>query len=532
MRGAGCRQNGAVPGRRSPAPLRAVRILCVLALALAGALTLPAARAAANSVTIGSTPVSRPIPSGFLGISTLPRFLEAYAGDDPAQISPAFLHLYGDIAPGQTAILRFGGEGADQSWYPLPHHAKPPGVGFTITDQWLQVARATAEDLHAKLILGVNFEAGSQAVAAGEAQAMTTQIGRAHIDAIEIGNEPELYTHFAWYRTAAGLPVYGRDKATWTPASYRAQYRQYAAAMPKGVTLGGPVSGLGLWLDQLGAFIRRNPEVGLVTMHAYPLKHCRASHVVTIANVLSAAASQGFVDEVAPFVRTAQSAGKPIRIDETNAITCGGTAAVSNSFATALWGLNTYFGLARLGIAGLNVNMVPGSINSILDPVTVDGHQVIRVQPEYYAMIMFAAAAPPGSEIVRVAQRATPGVTTWATRATGGQIHAVIVNQRTSGNEQETVTVPQASGPAQLETLRAPHLASTTDVTLGGQTFGGGTRTGLLTGTPTETTVTPIGDHYTVDVPAGSAAMLTFGAPAPTLLVSVAEGAQPLLASW
>ena len=513
-------------------PLRAALILCALALACAGTLTLPVARAAAASATISSTPVSRPIPNGFLGISTLPRFLETYAGDDPARISPAFAHLYGDIAPGQSAVLRLGGEGADGSWYPIPHHATPPGVSFAITDRWLKVARATAEALNAKLILGVNFEADSKAVAVGEARAMADQIGRSNIEAIEIGNEPELYTHFAWYHTKAGVPVYGRVKADWTPAAYRAQFRRYAAAMPEGVTLGGPVSGLGKWLDQLGAFIRQEPEVGLVTMHAYPLKHCQADHVLTVADVLSAAASQGFVDEVARFVRTAQQAGTPIRIDETNAITCGGTAGVSDSFATALWGLNTYFGLARLGVSGINVNMVPGAINSVLDPVTSDGHQVIRVQPEYYAMMMFAAAAPPGSELMDVTQSATPGISTWATRATGGQIHAVIVNERSSGSDQETLTVPQASGPAQLETLRAPHLSSTDDVTLDGQTFGGGTRTGLLTGAPTATTVVPIGDHYTVDVPAGSAAMLTFTPPAGTLLASVMKGERPLLAAW
>ena len=131
-----------------------------------------------------------------------------------------------------------------------------------------------------------------------------------------------------------------------------------------------------------------------------------------------------------------------------------------------------------------------------------------------------------------VTQSATPGVSTWATRATGGQVHAVIVNERSSGDEQETVTVPQATGPAQLETLRAPRLSSTDDVTLDGQTFGAGTRTGLLTGTPTATTVVPIGDHYTVDVPAGSAAMLTFTPPAGTLLASVMKGERPLLAAW
>jgi hypothetical protein len=267
-------------------------------------------------------------------------------------------------------------------------------------------------------------------------------------------------------------------------------------------------------------------------MHAYPLKHCRAGHVVTIANVLSQAASQGFVREVAPFAHLARRAGRQFRVDETNAITCGGTAGVSDSFATALWGLNTYFGLARLGVTGLNVNTVPGSINSVLDPVMVHGHEVIRVQPEFYAMMMFARAAPPGSQMVHVTAGGTPGVTTWATRTAGGEIHAVIVNKRSSGDEQETLTVPQASGPAQRQTLRAAHLSSTEGVTLNGETFGAGTSTGEPTGAPTQTTVVPIGDNYTVDVPAGSAAMLTFAPPADALLVSIVRGLTPLVSSW
>jgi hypothetical protein len=59
--------------------------------------------------------------------------------------------------------------------------------------------------------------------------------------------------------------------------------------------------------------------------------------------------------------------------------------------------LNTLFGLAQTGVGGLNVHMVPGAINSILNPV---GGGPIAAQPEFYAMMMFAQAAPSGARIM------------------------------------------------------------------------------------------------------------------------------------
>jgi hypothetical protein len=168
----------------------------------------------------------------------------------------------------------------------------------------------------------------------------------------------------------------------------------------------------------------------------------------------------------------------------------------------------------------------------VLDPVQIHGHEVIHVQPEFYAMMMFAKAAPPGSRMVRVASAATPGVSTWATRQSGGETHVVIVNKNTSGTAQMTLRVPQTSGPATLETLRAPHLSSTSDVTLDGQTFGTGTSTGVATGAPTDALITPLLGHYTVSVPAGSAAMLTFTPPPTTLLLTALSSASPLMQPW
>jgi hypothetical protein len=509
----------------------------VLGLALVWAALIAACGASgarAAQVTVTSTPSGSAIPQGFLGISTEVQDLEAYAGTNPKSIDPAFLRLLGAIAPGQRPVLRIGGDSTDWSWYPVAGHPTPKGVTYTIKNRWLQVARATAQDLNGKLIVGVNLEADSTSDAVGEADAMVHTIGSSDIDALEIGNEPELYHHFAWYHTKSGAAVLGRP-ATWSLPIYRAEFTTFADAMPR-VPIAGPVSGIGLWLDQLGTFLNDEPKVSLVTMHAYPLKHCTPSHIVTIPEVLADSASDGFVSEVTPYVRIAEAHHKPIRIDEVNAISCGGTAGVSDSFASALWMENTLFGLAHTGVGGVNVHMTPGAINAILNPVHSRSGNAITVQPEYYAMIMFAQAAPPGSHILRLdVAGLPPEEQAWATRDASGTTRVVLIDKSGSAPADTTIRVPGAAGPATVESLRARRLASTEGVTLGGQTFGDATTTGELADTVVDPTVLPVHGAYGVRVPAASVEMLTFHPPAAKLLMSTLSAGDlltPLMSSW
>jgi hypothetical protein len=156
----------------------------------------------------------------------------------------------------------------------------------------------------------------------------------------------------------------------------------------------------------------------------------------------------------------------------------------------------------------------------------------MHVQPEFYAMMMFAQAAPPGSTLLRVANLSPPGIETWATRAPSGDIHVVVINKHSSRSESMSLHVPAASGPAAVERLQAPSLAATGHVTLGGQTFGAATRTGVLAGTPTTTTVVPLNDTYTVNVPGGSAVMLTMPPSPTTFLLSTLASPRLLPSSW
>lgn len=483
--------------------------IALLAVALAAALLgcgSSRARAQAAGVTAGT--VGNPIPAGFVGMSIELKALESYVGTNPNAIDPAFVHLLQDIAPNQSPVLRLGGDSTDWSWWPVPHMAQPPGVKFTLTPAWMRIARAVASDLRARLILGLDLEAGSRAVINAEAQAMVGQIGRNYIDALELGNEPELYGSFGWYRsTVTGQLVTGRSHG-YDVAAFTNEWSTLAPTVP-GVALAGPSSGGPLWLGGLGYFLAHQPRVRLVTVHAYPLKHCNRATVVTIPQLLSDTASHGLATRIAPYLAEANHHHAPMRIDEMNGISCGGTRGVSNTFASALWVLDTLFEMARAGLAGVNIHTVPNTINEILGPELVNGRWTIRVHPEYYGMIMFAQAAPPGSRLLKLSTTQPPGVKVWATRAPGGSTHVVVINKQTTGAQVVQLHIAGANGPATVEQLQAPRVDATSGVTLGGQSFGAATTTGVLQGPASHDTVTPSGGTFTVHVPAASATMLT-----------------------
>jgi hypothetical protein len=490
--------------------------LLLLAATAVAAVMLGCGRSAAGarasvvqSTNITAAPIGDPVPSGFVGMSIEIKALEQYAGQNPSAIDPVLVHLLQDISPQQRPVLRIGGDSTDWSWWPVPQLRQPPGVKYTLTPTWMHVAHALAADLNARLILGVDLEADNPVLAGAEAQAMVSNIGRGSVDALEVGNEPELYGSFGWYRSAAGLQVPGRARGYDLP-DFIADVSRFAPHLPS-VPLAGPSSGAATWLAQLGSVLSAEPRVRLATVHAYPLKHCRKATVVTIPQLLSDTSSHGLAESVAPYVAVAAAHHVPLRIDEMNAISCGGTRGVSDTFASALWVLDTLFEMARTGVSGVNIHSVPATINEVLGPEFTGGTWRMRVHPEFYGMIMFAQAAPPGARLLRLGSAVPPGVKVWATRA-GATIHVVVINKRLARPQVLHLRVAGAQGSATVEQLRAPSVNSTSGVTLGGQTFGPATASGVLAGAVPNDTVAPSAGVYTVRVPAASAAMLTMTA--------------------
>jgi len=462
----------------------------------------------ATTVTVNPTATGITIPAGFVGLSLEYPALEAYAGSDPSSLDPVFEQLVRNLAPGQAPVIRIGGNSADRTWWPVAGVSRPPGVTFDLGRQWLEVTRALAQRLGAHLILGVNLEQDSPQLAAAEARALIDGVGRQSVRALELGNEPDLYPAFPWYRSA-GHAVFGRSKG-YDEAAFTRDFAGFTGALPKLPIAGPSLSGM-MWTRDLGQFLAAEPHLGLVTLHRYPLQICltprTSARYPTIARLLSPATSTELADSFAPYVALARAHGLSLRVDELNTVSCGADPAVSKSFASALWALNTLFGLAGAGVSGVNVHTFPGAGYELFRITESGGQWRAAVSPEYYGMLMFAEATPPGSRLVAVGHAASGAVHTWATRAPDGTVRIVLSNEGSSPRAV-AVRVPGRDPKATLTRLAAPSARATTGVTLGGQSFGAQTETGRLGGRSEGSSVSPDDGRYVVSLPAASAAML------------------------
>ena len=111
--------------------------------------------------TVGRPLSVAPVSAGFIGLSIEYYALQAYTGDDPGALNPVFLQLIKNLDPGQSPVIRIGGDSADWAWVPSPGLTRPAGARVTITPDLLNVMAALAADLDARFLLDLNLEADS-----------------------------------------------------------------------------------------------------------------------------------------------------------------------------------------------------------------------------------------------------------------------------------------------------------------------------------------------------------------------------------
>ena len=134
----------------------AITAAATLPKRLPGAATLPEH---SSIITVGGPLHVRPVGPGFLGLSIEYYAVQKYAGRDPHALNPVFLQLVRNLDPGQSPVIRIGGDSADWAWVPAPGITKPLGAKVTITPDLLRVLGALGAHLDARLILGLNLEA-------------------------------------------------------------------------------------------------------------------------------------------------------------------------------------------------------------------------------------------------------------------------------------------------------------------------------------------------------------------------------------
>lgn len=466
-------------------------------------------------VQISRTRVGRPIAPGFLGFSFEYKATREYTGSNPRAVNPVLVQLIRDLNPKQSPVLRIGGNSADQTWLPARGVKVNPSINFTLTPSWLATTRALAEQTGGQLILDLNLKLNSAPEIAAEAHAFETGLGASNIKAIEIGNEPELYkiTPF-YYRKPNHTPVYPRPKSF-----NRAAYVKEMAAFAKllgGIPLAGPATGNFNWLTRLPKLFKVEPKLKVVTYHRYPLIRCFSKPgdkgYPSIPNLLSPVAARGLLNGTGPYIALAHRHGATFRVDELNSVACKGQPGVSDTFASALWMLDTLFAVARTGVDGVNIHTLPEAIYHPFTFQQMNGRWEATVFPEYYGMLLFTEAAPPGSRLLAVSTPANPDIRVRAAVTPTGLTHVVLLNDSLTTDQTIALRPPTGAGKtAIVERLNAPDGASATSgVTLAGQSFGETTTTGTLSGKFQDEHLQPTNGQYLIKLPASSAAMVSF----------------------
>jgi hypothetical protein len=472
--------------------------------------TTGAATTPANAVplTVSSRPLGPGIAAGFVGLATEYWNVEQEVGSDPSKPDTAFEQVARNLAPDGGFSLRIGGDSTDWTWFPIQGVTQPLWVRWTMTNSWAAVTKRLVADLKAHLIIGVNMEAGSLSVAQAEIHEVDTSIGGSTPITFELGNEPELYSHFPFYHDKAGQAVLGRPK-NYSLLTMASQWNDMARALPS-VKLAGPGYSSLTALPYVSQFLTGTKRLSLLTVHTYPLKskRCAPNETLTEGDLFDQGSLEGLASGVNSWSTLARRAGVGMRVDEINSVTCGGQLGFTGSFGPALWALNILPLYAQDGINGVNFQTRPYTAQNLIQTDHKASGWRVYVEPEYYGLMEFAQLTPPGSRILSVSTLKS-GLLDWAVRTPQGQTHVVITNVGSSA-VNVAVRAAGASGNATAEALKASSrgLAAQTGITLGGQTVS--TQTGKLSGTLVTKTVRPNAGAYTVSVAPASAEILTF----------------------
>jgi hypothetical protein len=496
-----------------------------LRLSLAGALTmvcLAGGSAAAATITVHRGARTRPRPLDFLSMSVTYRTIERWTGPPGQPVDPVLLHLVRNLDPGGTPILRVGGQGADRTWWPVRGIRRPLGVSNSLSSRFTDAARRLAQALPARYLLGINLEAGNPRIAHVEADHLVAGIGRARVAALEIGNEPDLYTSIPWYWTSGGrplpwyadrgTPVYARGPG-YGPAAFVSEVQRTVRALPRGIPIAGPDLVTPAWLPAFAALMTRRSRVRFLDVHAYPLVKCVTDpadpRFPSVAHLLALSASRDLLAGAGPFVGLARREHGRFLVDELGTDSCGGLDRVDETLASALWAVDALFALDRAGIDGVALHTVPGLANGLFGLSERHGRWRAEIHPLYEGALLFADAAPAGSRLLRVTGADPAALRTWATIAPDHLLRVVLVNPGAATTATIRAPAGYRSLPAEVERLRADRGGAGAR---GRITFAGRPLTRTSTGILPRrhpSLARPRAGGYRVALPAASAALIT-----------------------
>ena len=296
------------------------------------------------TVAIGNTP-GQAIPATFMGLSHEWGTAQDVMGDSTTGVDNIYRQLLHNLtAYGSGPIhLRIGGATTDKTGEPTPTTAQP----------FAELANA----LGVKFFLGVNLGADNVNLAVDQAKAYVSQMPAGSLDAIEIGNEPDLYAQNGIRSSSYGYQDYVADFNTWKT--------NIIPVLPTGTMLLGPSWAEFGWWPNIKSYDSAEASALTTFSQHFYIASGKANNPGDI--LLTPSAATNGRNAVVAGVATAHQNGIPFRMGEMNSLSEGGEIGISNAFESALWAIDAMFEYASVGVDGVNWHGGDGSPYTYFD---------------------------------------------------------------------------------------------------------------------------------------------------------------------
>jgi hypothetical protein len=374
--------------------------------------------------------------------------------------------------------LRLGGNTSDRDVRQLPSEAD--------LDSLFGFAKAAG----VKVIYCLRLHNGDPAVDAQTAKYITDHYA-AQMDCFSIGQEPSAYPTVT-NDTRAATERMGAGNEKYSYANYRQDWKRFAdaiiAEVPDVKFCGPSVHNNGDWARRFMQDFGRSNHVTLITEHLYaggaggkvPTPEIGRDRMLGDANWGSNSFPKAYKKLYDSFVPMAISNGLPYRLEEVNNYFNGGATNVSNTFASALWGLDFMYWWAEHQAAGLNFHtgdrvaagnsLLPSKYTAFFS--TTNGYVV---RPLGYGIKAFDLGGHGRFVPVTMTSVNLLNVRAHAVMGADKNIYLTLINNEHGDSAKDiSVTIGQPVAHAEAVLLTAPNgdVAATSGISLGGSEIG------------------------------------------------------------
>jgi len=372
--------------------------------------------------------------------------------------------------------LRVGGNTSDRDVRQLPSQAD--------LDSLFTFAKAAG----VKVIYCLRLHNGDPNVDAQTVKYLTDHYAP-QLECFSIGQEPSAYPVES-ADARANTERMGATNEKYSYASYREDWKTFAdaiiAAVPEVKFCGPSVHNNGEWARRFMEDFGHSNHVVLITEHLYaggaggkvPTPEIGRDRMLADEAWGSNGFPKVYQKLYDSFVPMALSNGLPYRLEEVNNYFNGGATNVSNTFASALWGLDFMYWWAEHQAAGLNFHtgdrvaagaaLLPSKYTAFFS--TTNGYMI---RPLGYGIKAFDLGGHGKFVPITVSDASKLNFSSYAVLGGDKNLYVTLINKEHGNNVRAgTITLNTGTHFTQCETISlaqsAGDVAATSGVTIGG----------------------------------------------------------------